>query len=51
MGIVMKILFLPIGGSVFLTVLLSYIIFLILWIFLPVIAILGIILTPFISTL
>ncbi len=51
MGIIMKLLFLPIGATVFLTTLVCYLLFLLIWILLPVIAFLGIVLTPFISTL
>lgn len=51
MGIIMKLLFLPIGCTVFLTVLSSYLLFLLIWVLLPVIALLGIIFTPIISSL
>lgn len=46
-GIVMKLLFLPIGISVFLAVLAIYLLFIIIWLLLPIIIILGIFISPF----
>lgn len=51
MGIIMKILFLPIGILVFILTAVTYILFILIWFALPILTVLGIVLTPLISAI
>lgn len=48
-GIIMKLLFIPIGLFILLTTLFSYMLFILLWLLIPMITILGILSSPFLT--
>ena len=50
-GLVMKLIFIPIGLVVLITTIVIYITFLIIWCILPLVTIFGIVATPFLSSI